>query len=262
MARYQVILAYDGTEFSGFQRQAKHKQNRTVQAVVEDSLHKLGWQDKTILAAGRTDAGVHASGQVIAFDLDWQHAERDLQEALNASLPPDTSVKALRQVSPDFHPRYAARSRRYQYRIFCEPVRDPLRERYQWRVWPPAELEVLCLAAAQLHGKHDFGAFGSPPHAGGSTVREVLSADWRDKGDELCFEITANAFLYRMVRRLVGQQVRIGQGKLELDSMGSCLQTGSKQLVKTVAPAHGLCLIEVTYATQAGSDESETWRKQ
>ncbi len=144
MARYQVILAYDGTDFSGFQRQAKA---RTVQGVVEEALRRLNWRGRAILSAGRTDAGVHASGQAIVFDLDWNHTPEELMRALNTHLPGDVAVRAINQVSPRFQPRYQAISRRYCYHIFCDPVRDPLRERYAWRVWPPVDLSMLEQAA-------------------------------------------------------------------------------------------------------------------
>jgi tRNA pseudouridine38-40 synthase len=130
MARYQVILAYDGTLFLGFQRQSR---TRTVQGVVEAALGALGWTGRTIYSAGRTDTGVHAAGQVIAFDLEWKHSTLDLRQALNANLPEDVAAREVREVPPDFHPRYGALSRRYQYRILCSDVRDPLRERYVWR---------------------------------------------------------------------------------------------------------------------------------
>ena len=136
----------------------------------------------------------------------------------------------------DFHPRYAALARRYRYRIFCQPVRDPLRERYAWRVWPAAGPGSLQAAAKQLLGTHDFAAFGSPPRTGGGTVRRCMRADWRAQADELIFEITANAFLFRMVRRLVGFQVSIGQGMLDVSAVSQCLQSGSRELVKVLGP--------------------------
>ena len=160
MERYQVILAYDGSHYKGFQRQANA---RSVQGVVEDALRKLGWQGKSILAAGRTDTGVHATGQVIAFELEWNHGSQDLQTALNALLPSDVVAREVRQVCPSFHPRYDASWRKYFYRIYCQPVRQPLLEPYAWRVWPAVELNALQEAARPLVGKHDFGAFGSPP---------------------------------------------------------------------------------------------------
>ena len=193
MARYQVILTYDGTDFLGFQRQGNSL--RTVQGVVEDALRKLGWNESTIFAAGRTDTGVHATGQVIAFDLAWAHGERDLQSALNANLPYDVAARAVRQVSSRFHPRYDALWRHYRYRLFCQQVREPLRERYAWRVRPSPAVTLLEQAAGYLVGVHDFAAFGAPPRPEGTTIREVKRAVWQFDGDELAFDIIANAFL-------------------------------------------------------------------
>ena len=250
MARYQVILAYDGTRFFGFQRQASGPKERTVQAVVETALRQLGWQGKTILASGRTDTGVHALGQVIVFDLDWAHPPEALRSAINAHLPADVAVQTVAQAVDDFHPRYAARARRYHYRLYCQPVRHPLRERYAWRVWPPVDVELLTEAAAHLVGQHDFAAFGTPPRAGGSSVRTVTHAEWVARlPDELIFEITANAFLFRMVRRLTGFQVAIGQGLIEPQAIRKCLESGSKALVQNLAPPQGLTLVEVIYQT-------------
>jgi tRNA pseudouridine38-40 synthase len=257
MARYQMILAYDGTGYAGFQRQVRTNNKPTIQAVVERSLRELGWQDRTILAAGRTDAGVHATGQVVAFDLDWKHSIDDLLRAINAHLPNAISVRGISQAEPDFHPRYLACSRRYRYRIFCDDLRDPLRERYAWRVWPEVDFIRLNFAAARLVGEQDFSAFGSPPHVGGSTIREVFEASWRSEANEMIFEISASAFLFRMVRRLVSFQVSIGQGRNSLEMLDNCLRTGSKQLVKNVAPAAGLCLVEVIFKDQDGSRDEK-----
>ncbi len=246
MARYQVILAYDGAGFLGFQRQAQGK-SRTVQATIETALRRIGWQGASILAAGRTDTGVHASGQVVAFDLDWAHGEQDLLAALNANLPPDVAARAACERRADFHPRYDALARTYRYRLLGCPLRDPLRERYAWRVWPAPELDRLQAAATELLGQHDFAAFGTPPRPGGATVRQVLQASWQAQADELVFEITANAFLFRMVRHLVGLQVNIGQGVLEVSVVRRCFESRSRELAKALAPAHGLCLVQVSY---------------
>jgi tRNA pseudouridine38-40 synthase len=248
MARYQVILAYDGTKFFGFQRQASGPKERTVQAVVETALRQLGWQGKTILASGRTDTGVHAAGQVIAFDLDWAHAPEALRSAVNAHLPADVAVQAVSQAADDFHPRYAAQARRYCYRMYCQPVRHPLRERYAWRVWPPVDIDRLREASVHLYGTHDFAAFGTPPRAGSSTVRTVTRAEWTAVSpDELIFEIIGNAFLFRMVRRLTGFQVAIGQGLIEPQAMRECLESGTNALVQSLAPPQGLTLVQVIY---------------
>ncbi len=249
MARYQVTLAYDGTAFHGFQRQkhASEVEVRTVQVVVEGALRRLGWQDSSILGAGRTDAGVHASGQVVAFDLPWRHSVDDLLAALNANLPPDIAVREVRAVRPDFHPRYDAVVRRYRYRIYCQQVRDPLRDRYAWRVWPAVHLAGLQANACQLLGNHDFSAFGTPPRAGGSTFRSVYEAGWLEDGTDLIFEIAANAFLYHMVRRLVFAQVAIVQEKLDAECLSRNLGCKPETMIQGLAPPQGLSLVEVIY---------------
>lgn len=244
MARYQIIIAYDGTEFKGFQRQAKA---RTVQGVLEAALHRIGWQGQSILGAGRTDTGVHAAGQVAGFDLDWEHDPQALQEAINANLPADVAVRQVQMVGVDFHPRYDALARRYAYHVLCVATRDPLHERYAWRLWPPVELEALQAAACILTGTHDFAAFGTPPRAGGSTIRTVYQSAWQTRGSNLVFEITANAFLYRMVRRVVYVLVAVAQERLTVEQVAGGLQDGKLEAVPGLAPAHGLSLVEVIY---------------
>ncbi len=253
MARYQVILVYDGTEFFGFQRQARE---RTIQGVVEDALRRIGWQGSTIIAAGRTDTGVHASGQVVAFDHDWHHSTEDLRNGLNANLPGDVAAHQVTQTRPDFHPRYDALARRYRYQIFCQPVRDPLRERYAWRVWPAVNGHDLRQAARYLPGRHDFAAFGTPPRPGGTTERIISEAGWQLVDDRLTFEVVANAFLYRMVRRMVGVQVAIAQGKTALEAMATYLSGKPSGLIQELAPPQGLFLAEVIYPPE--QDENRT----
>jgi tRNA pseudouridine38-40 synthase len=249
MARYQIILAYDGTDFLGSQRQAN---SRTVQSELEKALRKLGWHERTVYLAGRTDTGTHAVGQVAAFDIDWGHGLEKLQDALNAHLPRDMAVREVKATADHFHPRFDASSRRYRYRLFCANVRDPLRERYAWRVWP-AVTDLMSLADVWL-GRHDFAAFGSAPRAGGSTVRTVLAAGWQQQDDEWIFEIQADAFLYRMVRRLVYVQVTVGQARLSANTLAGALderldirQEVQAQIPASLAPACGLTLVEVRY---------------
>lgn len=253
MERYQVILAYDGTEFQGFQRQ---QGTRTVQGVIEAALRQLGWSGRSILSAGRTDAGVHAAGQVIAFDLDWKHSPETLGRALNACLPQDVAVKAVRATAPDFHPRYDAVARCYHYRIYCQPARDPLRMRYAWQVEPPVDDRRLQEAADLLIGTHDFAAFGAPPKKGGRTVRTVYQANWRTghQPDERVFSVTGNAFLYHMVRRMVYLQVQVARGQLSLDALAE--ELASPQVLHPgIAPANGLILERVIYPSDGEKPE-------
>ena len=241
MARYQIILTYDGTEFVGSQRQLK---SRTVQSELEKALRILNWNGKSVLLAGRTDSGVHASGQVAAFDLDWKHSIEDLQNALNASLPLDMAVSQAQIKADDFHPRFDANWRRYRYRLFCQQGHTPLRERYAWRVWPLVN-DLQGLAEIWL-GTHDFSTFGTPPKPGNSTERTVLEAKWQLLGDEWQFEIKANAFLYHMVRKIVFAQVSVGQGRIYKEDLIRAIHQQT-ELPPGLAPAHGLTLVEIGY---------------
>lgn len=246
MARYQIIFAYDGTEFFGSQRQAN---GSTAQGELESALRRLGWQGKTILLAGRTDSGVHAAGQVAACDLAWNHTPAELLRAINSHLPPAMAVSQVQAVRSDFHPRFDAISRSYRYSLFCQPQRDPLRERFSWRVWPSLSDELLFRAAPLLIGSHDFAAFGTPPRPAGGTQRNVFQSAWR-KIDQISwqFEVSANAFLYRMVRRMVFLQVSVAQEKTSLDDFSRAIHSpGSVPVPAGLAPAHGLTLLEVQY---------------
>jgi tRNA pseudouridine38-40 synthase len=242
--RYQVKLAYDGTDFHGSQIQPDL---RTIQGEVEKALRKLNWQGSSVLFAGRTDAGVHAAGQVIAFDISWDHTEKELQKALNAVLPPDLSAAGIKRTKSDFHPRYDALSREYHYQILSSSVRDPLRERYVWRVWPEVKVDLMKKASRYLVGSHDFAAFGSPHQPGGSTNRNVTRADWKKEEDLLVFEVVGNAFLYHMIRSIVMVMVRIGQRKDQPGIIKDFLSNPSGPPSQGLAPASGLSLVEVRY---------------
>lgn len=244
MARYKIILAYDGTGFSGSQRQATA---RTAQSELERALRRVGWQGNSVLLAGRTDSGVHASGQVAAFDLQWNHSLVDLVRALNSNLTMEMAVSAAQIVLDDFHPRFDAVSRHYCYRLYCQPLRNPLRERFAWRQWPILNGEALQEAARLIIGRHDFVAFGTPPRPGNSSVRTVMNAEWRSQGDEWTFDVHADAFLYHMVRRLVFVQVAIGQGKFPAEIVADMLAGSPSVVPAGLAPANGLTLVEVTY---------------
>ena len=246
MARYQLILAYDGTHFAGSQRQASKK---TVQGELEKALRTIGWTGRSVLIAGRTDSGVHAEGQSVALDFEWGHGPDRLRAALNAALPNELAVRAVKEVSPDFHPRFDAVSRLYRYRLFCDPIRDPVRERFTWRVWPAVDGDALQAAAPFFLGTHDFAAFGSAPKPSSSTVRTVSLSAWTESNGEWQFEVQADAFLYRMVRRLVFVQVAVAQGRLTVESVDQAIEK-QVPLIAGLAPACGLSLVEVTYADQ------------
>ncbi len=243
MAPYKLTLAYDGTLFYGMQKQVEE---RTVQSELENGLRQIGWNEKSILFAGRTDRGVHASGQVVSIDLNWAHSLEKLRDAINANVGNDLAIQKVEEVRAGFHPRYDAIRRNYQYRMYCSSYPDPLRERFAWRVWPDLKLEALGRTSQELIGEKDFAAFGTPPKEGGSTVRKIFKALWaREKEDEIIFEVSANGFLYHMVRRLVGYLVKTSR---ELDDQLEINQVlEQKKLIQELAPAKGLTLMSVDY---------------
>jgi tRNA pseudouridine38-40 synthase len=242
--RYRAILEYDGTEFLGFQRQAH---GRTVQGEVEAALQKIGWTGHSILGAGRTDTGVHASGQVIAFDWDWKHSDNDLMRALNANLPPDAAVKQVSQCSADFHPRYRAQARHYRYTLYNTITRLPLANRYAWHLSQALDVEALQVASQHLLGRHDFATFGTDPDERDNTTRTVSQAEWRRANEWFYFDIQADAFLYRMVRSVVGALKRVGTGEMTPQAFAQLLEARDRAQCPPIAPAHGLCLIDVIY---------------
>jgi tRNA pseudouridine38-40 synthase len=242
--RVRGVVAYDGTGYSGFQRQANAL---TVQEALEAALARITQEAVTVLAAGRTDAGVHATGQVVAFDTAWRHEVDDLWRGLNAILPADIAFLQIEEAAPDFHPRYDARSRRYRYTVYNAPVRQPLALRYSLHVAAPLDVAAMERAARLLVGEHDFAAFGQPPKPGGTTVRCVLVAEWGGDAPQLHFDIEANAFLYRMVRSIVGALLQVGRGVMEVEEFAAVLASCDRDRAGPTAPPHGLCLVEVKY---------------
>lgn len=263
-----ALVEYDGTRFAGFQRQSADK-GPTVQGAIEAALVRIAGEAVGIEAAGRTDSGVHATGQVINFHPPARLEPRDgggldagaWQRALNVFLPDDVAVRAMRVVGEDFRARWSASSRSYCYRILCAPVRATMRERYVWRLPQQLDVEAMDAAAITLIGEHDFGAFGSSPRdqreSGyrGHTVRTMLESRcrWRPTApgegnhDEVECLFTANAFLTGMVRRLVGTLSLVGMGRLSVAEFCGILDAHDKRHPGAAAPAHGLCLTRVEY---------------
>jgi len=255
VALYKSIVAYDGTDFQGFQRQAEGI--RTVQLELEGALRKMGWEGTSLQAAGRTDSGVHAQGQVISYDLEWPHGDATLTKAFNAHLPKDVAVWSSELAPEGFHPRFSAARRRYRYRVIVGPWPDPLRERYALRVWPEPNLGRMTDLARALVGRMDFGAFGQAPIPGGHTVRQVTRAGWTVQADEMTFAIEADAFLKHMVRRLVAANLAVGQGLIEPEGVIALLDHPELRWEGRLADPQGLSLIAVTYDGRAstGSDD-------
>ena len=250
--RYRAVLAYDGSNYYGFQRQAGD--TPTIQGEVEQALTCVTGQTVTLTGAGRTDTGVHARGQVIAFDVVWQHTPDDLMRALNANLPEPIALQTLDVADANFHPRFDARSRAYEYTMYLAPVRLPCLNTYAWHVPYQGEwnLAAMQAAAAMLIGEHDFATFGSPPQ-GENTIRHVFDARVEEHPGPTAQQsiyrvhVEANAFLYRMMRRLVGALVRVGSNRLSVAEFAAALEAAQGAWPNQAAPARGLCLTKVTY---------------
>lgn len=241
--RFRAIIAYDGTDFLGYQIQAT---GRTVQGEIEKRLEQVTQIRLRIDGAGRTDAGVHATGQVIAFTVAWKHTLDDLHRALNAVLPHDIVISDLSVTSSNFHPRFSALSRTYQYTIINQPWPDVLQQRYAYHVSQPLDIKMMSQAGQLLIGVHDFASFGKPPQ-GNNCIRQVTHADWSVSHNRLIFTITANAFLYRMVRTIVETLVQVGLGRLTIDEVRNILEAKDLTQSAPPAPACGLCLVRVDY---------------
>jgi tRNA pseudouridine38-40 synthase len=238
-----AVVEYDGTDYLGFQLQAR---GPTVQGEIERALAAVTQEEIRIVGAGRTDAGVHARGQVIAFNTAWRHPIEELQRALNAVLPKDIGVRELRPVVKGFHPRFDAVSRGYRYTVFNQSLRSPLDRRFAYHFSRPLNVAAMSEATGTLVGSHDFASFGRAPQ-GDNTVREVYQAQWTPEEPFLYFDIVANAFLYRMVRSLVGTLLLVGTGELSPDGFEEILRSTDRSRAGQVAPARGLCLIKVNY---------------
>jgi tRNA pseudouridine38-40 synthase len=250
--RYRARCEYDGTDFAGFQLQPNA---RTVQGELEAVLGRLnGGGRVTVDGAGRTDAGVHASGQVIAFTLDRGPDGPALQRAINAQLPADVAIRDLRRVPGGFHPRYAARYRVYRYTVWNGP-RSPLRERHALGVRRQLNTAAMAEAATVLEGRHDFAAFGGTTDR--STVRTVHSVRVRREGQLVTIDVRADAFLRGQVRRMVAGLLEVGLDRMDATSLRTALAGREPALNGAAAPAKGLCLRRVVLGRRMTEDDKE-----
>ncbi len=245
--RLLAILEYDGTEFQGFQIQ---KNGRSVQAELERALYDFGKTRIVTVGGGRTDAGVHAKGQTVSFTIEWARDLEIFKRAWNAKLPNDIFVRRVRVVDEKFSARYSATSRVYQYRVWNHPERDVFKTRYAHWIYETLDVNAMQSAAHCLIGKKDFSAFGTPPQGAidrhrHNPVRDVMRLEVTRDGDEIIFTIEANAFLYRMVRRIVGTLLLVGRGVMPPSEMENVIQR--KRRSGFSAPPNGLTLLEIKY---------------
>ncbi|MGO9872350.1 MAG: tRNA pseudouridine(38-40) synthase TruA [Acidimicrobiia bacterium] len=244
----KMVVAYDGTDFSGFAVQRGQPSVRTVGGVLEQALGKVLGREVELTCAGRTDAGVHAWGQVVSFTSEPQLDEWRLRSAVNSMLGPEVVVRSCESVGSGFNARHGARWRRYRYTILNRPVPDPFRDRFVWWLADPLDLGALRLAADVFVGEHNFSTFCRKGPEGSPLTRRVLDSRWIDEGDGvLRYEIRANAFCWQMVRSIVGTLAEVGSGKRRPGEMMAALRAADRNAAGQLAPPRGLCLWEVGY---------------
>ncbi len=256
-----ALVEYDGTEYAGFQLQ---RHGRTIQGELEKGLEAILAQAVRVVPAGRTDAGVHACGQVVHLRAVWSHSLTDLQRAWNANLPQDIAIRAVSAVPSGFHARFSARSRVYCYRLYNQPERSPLLSRYAWQVPRPLDVREMDEACRTLLGRHDLASLGPAPQ-GENTVREVFVARCTAAGRIVTVEVEANAFLQHMMRRLVATLVAVGQGKVTVDGFQDIIRARDVSRTAGMAPPNGLCLVAVRYEPGMVSwslPTAELWQKE
>ena len=244
MRRFKMILEYEGTAYHGWQVQPGLP---TIQGILQGVLSRIAGAAVQVTGAGRTDAGVHALGQVASFAADLRHDPLTLRRALNASLPSDIVVSQIEEAPPEFDARRSAQSKLYRYTLLRRDYPSAWLGRHTLHVPSPLDMEAMAAAALLVIGTHDFSAFRARTCTARTPVRTVLDASWRAAGDLWHFEITANAFLQHMVRILVGTFLEIGKGKRTPAVVDEILASRDRRRAgKTISP-QGLCLVQVHY---------------
>jgi tRNA pseudouridine38-40 synthase len=253
MRTFKITVSYDGTDFSGFQRQANA---RSVQAELESALAAIEGKHVTVAGAGRTDAGVHALGQVASFKLSNAIPERDLLRAVNAKLPEDVRVLSAEEAAPGFNARFSARSKVYRYRVSNTRVMSPFQRRFAWHISRSLDRAAMNEAARELVGEHNFACFQAKGGTIRSTVRTITRSDWTEEplaggGRLLLYEIAGTGFLKYMVRAVVGTLIEVGDGRRSPSSLRDLLVSGSRAAAGPTAPPVGLYLVRVDYDAAA-----------
>ena len=245
MRNIKLLISYDGTDFSGWQRQPDR---RTVQQVLEEAIGRLTGVEPPTNASGRTDAGVHALGQVVHFYTASGHSTGVFVKALNAILPPDVRVKGAWDVPQSFHATLDAKSKRYRYAIDNGPIADPFRLRTSHHVYLPLDSEAMNRAAQVLKGRHDFHSFETNWPNRTSSVRTIFDIEVTRHGDDVRVEVEADGFLYNMVRSIAGTLIQVGIGRWPEEKVAEALRAEDRREAGPTAPPQGLFLLRVRYA--------------
>ena len=249
MRNIKLTIEYDGTNYEGWQVQRHRRGERpTIQQALEQAIPRVVQHAVQVIGSGRTDSGVHALGQVASFFTESAIPARNLMHAINSYLQRDIAVVAAEDAPADFHARYSAKSKTYRYTILNRDARSPLLRDRAWHLRTRLEVDRMLAAAAWLVGEHDFHAFQSKGAENeGSTVRTITRLDVLRRGDLIEISVSANGFLYNMVRAIAGTLVQAGMGKLQPEDVRRILDSKDRSQAGPTAPAKGLCLVEVVY---------------
>ena len=245
MKNIKLVVAYDGSRYNGWQRQTNSP--NTIQELMENVISSCIKEKINIVSSGRTDAGVHAYGQVINFNMNSPLPLKEIQRIINIELPNDIAVKNIEEVGERFHARYNAKSKIYTYKILNSDVHDPFRRKYAY--YCPHNLDVEKMKKASRHfiGQHNFNGFSSAKASKKSTDRIIYSVDITQESNEISISYHGNGFLYNMVRIMTGSLIEIGLSKLPEDIIVNALKNGERQSAGYTAPPQGLFLVEVKY---------------
>lgn len=241
---YRMTVSYDGKDFAGWQIQP---QQRTVQGCIQEALSRLFGHPVSIHGSGRTDAGVHALGQVFHFKGTTSIPIDRMLKAVNACLPKDIAITEAELADPRFHARFDVHEKTYRYRILNTPVRNPLQHHYSWHVPEVLDVSAMAAAAECLIGRHDFAGFAATGSSQKTTVRTLTHAAVWQEGSEILLEFTADGFLYHMVRNLTGTLLDVGTGRKGPLWVNDILKAGNRSLAGITAPPQGLYLMHVKY---------------
>lgn len=247
MKKYKLTIAYDGTRYSGWQIQPNAP---TVQAHIQDALKVVNKHDAPLIGSGRTDAGVHALGQVAHFQTGQTWEPKRLLAALNGLLPHDIRIKEVEEVPLDFHSQYSAKSKIYHYHLFLNKVDDPFTRPYHLRLSQPIDLNLLHAASKYFIGTHDFTSFANEPGVGAvakNPVRTLKRLDIVPEAGGLRLEFESKGFLYKMVRNITGALLEVVQGKRPLEEIPEIFAARDRRRAGIAAPPHGLFLVQVDY---------------
>ena len=248
MRTLKLTLAYDGTNFSGWQWQPAQ---RTVQGQLEAAIREITGEQTRVACSGRTDAGVHAIGQVVSWVTESKHSTNVLLRGLNANTPRDMVIRQVEEAPEGFHATDDSISKRYRYLLYDNPIRDVFARHYVWQLWSPLNADAMHEAAQALLGEHDFKSFetsGSPRVSTIRTIHDiVVERRMTDHGERIVIEVEANGFLYNMVRNIVGTLVEVGKGNRTADWPGEVLTKQDRRAAGATAPPQGLYLLNVNY---------------